>query len=368
MAKKVKTKEVKYYLDETDQIEVDGHTLSRLYLAPDQSLSREFIESLGFAIYGEDNSDRILGGHVESLKNLSTNADLYNTVAWVDQDSEVYGNSLIGAGCFVCNSSIINSAVRPRHPQISIVSDSTIVDSAVRSVKNNSIVLGSRCNRTVDNSTIKESKVSLDVKNSTIINSEATPHYPYTPVVSDSNVVNSEVCSVQNNSTIIDSMCNRTVDNSTIKDSTVRIDTYNSTVANSYIMAPSKLDTVVNANLDNIQHYGGLSGTFSGFLPRRIKEHTMSVFTEDGRTEQFSLLQDSKGNFALRQNSTSDVQLGDTFIEQGDIDFDELYTLLNRELNGKPIGHGPTLDTLEEIKESMVLTDSDLDFGDELTR
>ena len=27
-----KTK-VKYYLDETDQIEVDGHTLSRLYLA-----------------------------------------------------------------------------------------------------------------------------------------------------------------------------------------------------------------------------------------------------------------------------------------------------------------------------------------------
>ena len=65
---KNKTKEVKYYLDETDQIEVDGHTLSRLYLAPDQSLSREFIESLGFAIYGEDNSDRILGGHVESLK------------------------------------------------------------------------------------------------------------------------------------------------------------------------------------------------------------------------------------------------------------------------------------------------------------
>ena len=24
---------IKYYLDETDQIEVDGHTLSRLYLA-----------------------------------------------------------------------------------------------------------------------------------------------------------------------------------------------------------------------------------------------------------------------------------------------------------------------------------------------
>lgn len=31
---KIKTKDVKYYLDETDQIEVDGHTLSRLYLAP----------------------------------------------------------------------------------------------------------------------------------------------------------------------------------------------------------------------------------------------------------------------------------------------------------------------------------------------
>lgn len=38
------------------------------------------------------------------------------------------------------------------------------------------------------------------------------------------------------------------------------------------------------------------------------------------------------------------------------------------EMNGKPIGKPNTLKTLEEIRESMTLTDSDLDFGDDLTR
>lgn len=62
---------VKYYLDETDQIEVDGHTLSRLYLAENPkpgSVSHE-------AIFGEDNSNREMGGYVESLANISIDHD-----------------------------------------------------------------------------------------------------------------------------------------------------------------------------------------------------------------------------------------------------------------------------------------------------
>ena len=34
-------------------------------------------------------------------------------------------------------------------------------------------------------------------------------------------------------------------------------------------------------------------------------------------------------------------------------------------MNGKPVGKEPTLAKLEEIKDSMTLTDSDLDFGEE---
>ena len=61
---------IKYYLDETDQIEVDGHTLSRLYLAEDNP-------EIGgkFAIYGADNTNRKMGGYVENVSSLATKLD-----------------------------------------------------------------------------------------------------------------------------------------------------------------------------------------------------------------------------------------------------------------------------------------------------
>lgn len=63
------TNKVKYHLDETDQIEVDGHTLSRLYLAEDYPELEK--NRTKFAIYGHDNSDRVLGGYVENLDSIS---------------------------------------------------------------------------------------------------------------------------------------------------------------------------------------------------------------------------------------------------------------------------------------------------------
>ena len=41
---------VKYYLDETDQIEVDGHTLSRLYLAEHHP---RLDKASQYAVFGE---------------------------------------------------------------------------------------------------------------------------------------------------------------------------------------------------------------------------------------------------------------------------------------------------------------------------
>ena len=64
---------VQYYLDETDQIEVDGHTLSRLYLAPDVAYPSDSILSR-YAVYGEDNTNKYMvkitltNGWVDTLK------------------------------------------------------------------------------------------------------------------------------------------------------------------------------------------------------------------------------------------------------------------------------------------------------------
>ena len=296
---KNKTKEVQYYLDKTDQIEVDGHTLSRLYLAPGVAYPSDSILSR-YAVYGEDNTNKWMGGYVESVDNLSHNITGRGWIAWVDPDSKVYGESEIGTGCFIQNSTIINSQVRGGH-HTSKVSDSTIIDSIVH-----------------------------DVENSRVTNST----------------------------------CDRLVINSTLE--------------NSNITGP-KYSLVVDANLTDVKHHGSISGTFSNIEPGDITVHEMKAIVEIPirtirstyyiyPTNSFQLLQDTKGNFALTDNASGEYQFGNTKFPIGDVDFDELYDLLTSEMNGKPIGKPNTLKTLEEIRESMTLTDSDLDFGDDLTR
>lgn len=79
---------INYYLDKSDQIEVDGHTLSRLYLSPKQSFSFRDIASSKLAIFGQDNTDKKMGGYVESLKNIPRNLTTLDTIAWVDEKLE----------------------------------------------------------------------------------------------------------------------------------------------------------------------------------------------------------------------------------------------------------------------------------------
>lgn len=76
---------INYYLDYSDQIEVDGHTLSRLYLSPNQSISHSDIASSQLAIFGKDNTDKKMGGYVESLKNIPCNQTTLDTISWVNQ-------------------------------------------------------------------------------------------------------------------------------------------------------------------------------------------------------------------------------------------------------------------------------------------
>ena len=287
---------VKYYLDETDQIEVDGHTLSRLYLAenpkPD-SVSH-------YAIFGEDNSNRQMGGYVESLDNLSHKIDMYGDIAWVEDGSVVYGNSKIGTGCLIRNSTVIDSDIKP-YTITSNVFDSTIINSMVSEVKN---------------------------------------------------------------STVINSGCNRAVKDSTLNNVISRIGILNSNVENSTIFG-TKNAYVKNANLSNVKHDGGISGTFSDVEFGDIKVHPMSAFTPSGYTSQFNLLEGPHGEFALSRNSEySGIGFGGRVFDESDVDFDELYDLLHSEVNGRIVGKPQTLETIERIKENMVLTDSDLDFGE----
>lgn len=135
----------------------------------------------------------------------------------------------------------------------------------------------------------------------------------------------------------------------------------------------------MDANLTNVKHHGSISGTFSDIELGDITVHDMKAIVEIPvrsirstyyiyPTTSFQLLQDTKGNFALTDNASGEYQFGNTKFPIGDVDFDELYDLLTSEMNGKPIGKPNTLKTLEEIRESMTLTDSDLDFGEEIER
>lgn len=301
---KNKTKEVQYYLDKTDQIEVDGHTLSRLYLAEPIPGVREHEGLNKYAIFGEDNTRRRMGGYVESLNNLSTTIDAIDDIAWVDENSKVYGNSKISSGVGVINSTVVNSKVH---------------------------------------------------------------NYTVTSNVINSHVVNSNVDAVKN-STVSNSTCTRLVKDSIINNSTIKVEAHNSTVEHSNITG-TKSSYVMNANLNNVEHQGGISGTFSNIRPGDIKVHPISFYDNHGYTTQLNLLEGPSGNFALSDHDIyGTILLSDVLLEQGDINFDDLYYQLTQVVEGQTVGKPKTVEMLEYLQDSDVLVDGDLDFGEEIER
>ena len=257
-----------------------------------------------YAIFGGDNTRRRMGGYVESLDNLSTTIGAIDDIAWVDENSKVYGNSKISAGVSVINSIVVDSKVN---------------------------------------------------------------NYTVTSNVINSHVVNSNVDAVKN-STILNSTCTRLVKNSTINNSTIKVEAHNSTVEHSNITG-TKSSYVMNANLNNVERQGGISGTFSNIQPGDIKVHQISLYDNHGYTTQLNLLEGPSGNFALSDYDTyGTMLLSEVVIEQGDIDIDEFYGLLTTEVDGQTVGKPKTIEMLEQLKDSVVLTDGDLDFGEELSR
>lgn len=284
------TNKVKYYLDETDQIEVDGHTLSRLYLAEDNyEIFRKY------AIYGADNTNREMGGYVESLNSISPTLDDYDNIAWVHADSKVYGNSKLGRG--------------------------------------------------------------VEVKNSTVVDSTLLAGY-YKANVYNSTIVNSTIQGASN-STITDSTCSKRVHNSRVDNSNIRSEVRHSTIVDSTISG-RKNDHIINANLQNVEHNGSLSGTFSNINLGDIERYVLYYRSGQNNTYPFELHVGPDGNCSVTHDNVGDVFLaGDQQIEQGDVSLDEVRDAMSKIVDGKPVGSKKSLQTLQSLEDSLVLTDSD---------
>ena len=294
------TKKVNYYLDQTDQIEVDGHTLSRLYLA-EVLVENEFTS--GYAVFGEDNNGREMGGYVESLDNISNETDcIFQSpkIAWVDEKSKVYGTSRIQSGAHRCTSTIIDSDVQ------------------------------------------------------------------YDECVHGSVISNSKVKTVMN-SAIYDSCCYDTVEDSVIKNSEVDTYTINSTISDS-TLTNIKHSRIINANLNNVEYHGSLSGTFSDVREDDIERYQLSYRNQFDEKENMQLLV-GPSNIAVMQLEEQNIKLvnGET-IPVGDITLEKLSSLMNEIVDEQPIGGKKALKLLDKLSEREILTDSDLDFGETMER
>ena len=301
-----KTK-VKYYLDTTDQIEVDGHTLSRLYLA--EAVPNPFRDEgySKYAIFGEDNTKRAMGGYVENLDILSKNVSAIDEPAWVYADSKVYGNSRIAAGAKIHNTTVVDSKINNYTPASNIF-DSTIVGSTVDTVRN-SLITDSTCDKWVEdsiieNSTIKSKTFSSSVKNSTLTGTK------------NSYIKNADLENVKHHGSIAGTFSN-------IKPGDITIHS---------ISMYDKDNFTIRLNL--------LEGPNGESALTKHDEYS-TIITDDLR------------------------------LDWGDIILDEFYDILTSELNGKMIGKPETIKTVESIRErqvsthsDLVLTDSDLYFGD----
>lgn len=150
-----------FKLDENDSIVKDSHVLYRLICD-----GYERHETGAFYI-----RKGMKGGYVESLNNISTATDDTGALAWVDEDSFVYGDSKISKIC-IYNSTVKDSKING-YAMWCRISNSTIVNSTVagRIKIENTTIKDSTVKRfTIQNSTIDNCNISGVTKNkSTII-------------------------------------------------------------------------------------------------------------------------------------------------------------------------------------------------------
>ena len=293
---------VQYYLDTDDQITVDGHTLSRLYLKEPLKEERLMPFQGEYAVYGHEHKGKVFrGGYVESLDSLPTTT-LNGNITWVDEHSKVYGDTKISQVTSIIRSTIVDSQITSGSPWVHI-SDSTIRNSTMNSDCHDSTIENSHCTKPVYRSEIKNSKI----KQNRVIGSKIT---------------------------------------------------------DSQISAKSE-KIIENAHLTNVKHIGGLAGTFSDLNPGDIKMHPIyyqnGPFHE---TQQLIIGPDNK--LALHgdiENTFYDVIIpaGD-ITKQELLDFLKQPTEKGTIGNAKSIEFVESLSTPEELEiDDIVIGLSELD-------
>ena len=179
--------------------------------------------------------------------------------------------------------------------------------------------------------------------------------------VVDSTVKNSTVSEVHE-SVVVDSTCTREVWSSSIYNSSVKSEASCSTVRNSTLTS-TKYSRILHADLNNVTHKGRLSGTFENISEGDISEHTLYCRTPWNTSDSIKLLVDTNGHLALRNV----ISLPEGQYGIGDTTREELLDVLRTPLDGKTVGNAKSI-ALVEALDAPVLTDDDLDFGDELSR
>lgn len=159
----------KYKLDETDQIEKYGRTLSRLYMENPTEPYKEY-----FAKDYDEEANLLKGGYVESTDMLMTSdkLDPFKWPAWVANGSTAAGDCRIPVNTRIENSDVLNVKMISKRPADII--NSTVYDSTLYDDCTNSTVMNSTCGYVKD-STITNSTISgLLTSNSTITDSVIT--------------------------------------------------------------------------------------------------------------------------------------------------------------------------------------------------
>lgn len=159
----------KYKLDETDQIEKYGRTLSRLYMENPTEPYKEY-----FAKDYDEEANLLKGGYVESTDMLMTSdkLDPFKWPAWVANGSTAAGDCRIPVNTRIENSDVLNVKMISKRP--ADILNSTVYDSTLYDDCTNSTVMNSTCGYVKD-STITNSTISgLLTSNSTITDSVIT--------------------------------------------------------------------------------------------------------------------------------------------------------------------------------------------------
>lgn len=279
---------VKYFLDTNDQVTVDGYVLSRLYLEAKDDFYFDYQH-----IDDDINTYGIVkGGYVEKLENLSNKVSKSKAIAWVGENSYVYGDTVIPTAITVRNSKLFNVQIKDLGVALSDFTGKTITDVIAK------------------NSTIPSDCYRATIENSTV-----------TQLVTDSTIKNSTLTKTRVLYSVVE----------------------NSTITNKNIGAVS------HANLVNVEHTGNLTGTWSNV--KNVKHQTLYYRVNRGHDYETSgnvqlyFGDDNLALFGSEMNHDTDEE----YFGMGDTDKDFLLSLFKQPFETGFSGTKKTIEFIEKL-------------------